>query len=191
MYNFDSINHNYLKLNGQLSTYQNIIDPVFDLPLACLENSEGFKIDEDYIYMIFNDEQYIYDVMRMFVDVIDNDNYNNSPINFIEDKCIIKLYFTNGRVPTFLTTSVDKKCNKCFLNADELKEFLSEGLGFKLQIKICNHGKQFTLDSVQILDILDGQQDYLTGQTISDPNLDNLYSDSDSDNDLNLNDLYK
>jgi hypothetical protein len=140
-----------------------IQDPVFDLPTASIESGDCFIINNDDIYLSFNDEQYIYDLMITTAHHFNNyagDVKYDFPIFVKDEKCVVR-FKSHGRIKTYLTNSKSKTDSTCFLNVEELKEFISEGLGFKLQFKICNNGTQFDIMSIEIEDIFDGQQDYL------------------------------
>ncbi len=176
MYNLANIEHNKLQFDGLVSKYENELDPVFDCPLACIENENGFKVVNGHLYLTFNSDQYIYDVLHKFIGGIFTTGLN-IPIKISEDKCTIQLYLNYPRIPTYLTTT-SKGASKCFLNIeDELKDFLTDGIGFKLQFKIRSLDNQiiFSLDSVQIPDMFDGEQDYIDGNNFNDES-----SDSDS-----------
>lgn len=191
MYNLDDIDINKINFNGIVSEYNGEMDPIYDLPLASLANSNGFKIDNDgNIILLFNVNQYLYDLLDKLATTIAK-NINQPieiPINYTSNYCKWKINTINPRIPVYLTTT-NKGFNKCYLNINsELKEFLTDGLGFKLQIKIRRVGQMvlFFLESIQIPDMFDGEQDYL------DPNLDfEDENEVDSDDDyLNSDDFY-
>ena len=175
------IDYDRLSFRDNTVIYDGKSDPVFDAPLASIISENGFKIENNKIIMTFNDDQYIYDIMHSLLIKLVQTVYavDEYPIWISDDLCNIQLVTNKVRIPVYLTTT-GKGNSKCYLNIDELKDFISEGLGFRLQfkIKVIDNEILLCIMSIQFPDMFDGDKDYLDYNDNSDN--DNECNDDDS-----------